>query len=346
LTETLRDTSATGVAGEEQIGTATDADLPGLVVPDTTQGLTVESMSPKQMALKRFLHHKGAVIATFVMAIMVLFVVLSPITARYGVNQRVFDSTAGSSNTFLTPRSIAWFGTDDIGRDIYSRMIYGLRVSLIIGLSAAVFSTIVGVTVGAIAGLRGGAFDDLLMRVTDIFLAFPFLVALLVVRNVLGSVGWITSMIGEPSSIRFIIVLFVIFGWMGVARLVRGQVLALKEREFIEAARALGATNNRIVFRHLLPNSVGPIMVALTNGVVAAIIGEATLAFFGFGPDAGSGATSLGILVGQAKGAVQTGNWWLAVFPCSLLILVALCVNFIGDGLRDATDPKLQHGGN
>jgi peptide/nickel transport system permease protein len=343
LTETLRTGTLTG---QEQIGTATDADLPGIVIGDSAEGLTVESMSPKKMAFKRYMHHKGAVVASVVMIIMVLFVVLSPITARYGVNEAVFRSTSGNSNSYLSPRSIAWFGTDDIGRDIYSRMIYGLRVSLIIGLFAAVFSTIIGVTVGAIAGLRGGTFDDIMMRVTDIFLAFPFLVALLVVRNVLGSVGWITNIIGPPSSIRFIIALFVIFGWMGVARLVRGQVLALKEREFVEAARALGATNNRIVFRHLLPNSVGPIMVALTNGVVAAIIGEATLAFFGFGPDAGSGATSLGILVGQAKGAVQTGYWWVAVFPCTLLVLVALCVNFIGDGLRDATDPKLQYGGN
>ena len=343
MTETLRDTA---VEPEVAVGTATDADLPGIVVADTTEGLTVESMSPRKMAFKRYMHHKGAVVATIVMIIMVLFVVLAPITARYGVNEAVFPATPGNPNSFLSPRQIAWFGTDDIGRDIYSRMIYGLRVSLIIGLAAAVFSTIVGVTVGAIAGLRGGLFDDLLMRVTDIFLAFPFLVALLVVRNVLGSVEWITSVIGEPSSIRFIIVLFVIFGWMGVARLVRGQVLALKEREFIEAAKALGSTNNRIVFRHLLPNSTGPIMVALTNGVVAAIIGEATLAFFGFGPDAGSGKTSLGILVGQAKGAVQTGNWWVAVFPCTLLVLVALCVNFIGDGLRDATDPKFQFGGN
>jgi ABC-type dipeptide/oligopeptide/nickel transport system permease subunit len=244
----------------------------------------------------------------------------------------------------LSPRSEAWFGTDDIGRDIYSRMIYGLRVSLIIGIAAAIFATILGVTVGSIAGLRGGRFDDVLMRVTDIFLAFPFLVALLVVRNFLGELGFLEPVVGERTSIRFIILLFVIFGWMGVARLVRGSVLALKEREFIEAARALGSSNRRIVFRHLLPNSIGPILVALTNTVVAAIIGEATLSFFGFGPDAGSGQTSLGLLVGQAKGGVTAGFWWMVVFPCSLLVLVALCINFIGDGLRDATDPKMIHG--
>jgi peptide/nickel transport system permease protein len=277
---------------------------------------------------------------------MILFVILSPITARYGVNEAVFPAEPGNPNSFLSPRDIAWFGTDDIGRDIYSRMIYGLRVSLVIGLMSAIFSTLIGVTVGATAGLRGGRFDDVVMRVTDVFLAFPFLVALLVVRNLLGSLDWVTNLIGEKSSIRFIITLFVIFGWMGVARLVRGQVLALKEREFIEASKALGATNRRIVFRHLLPNASGPIMVALTTAVVAAIIGEATLAFFGFGPDAGSGQTSLGILVGNAKGAVQTGFWWIAVFPCALLVAVTLCINFMGDGLRDATDPKLVYGGD
>jgi oligopeptide transport system permease protein/dipeptide transport system permease protein len=296
------------------------------------------------MAMRRYFKHKGALMATVIMAIMVLFVILSPITARYGVNEAIFKAEAGRPNTYLPPRSEAWFGTDTIGRDIYSRLIYGLRVSLIIGIAAAIFATIVGVTVGSIAGLRGGRFDDLLMRVTDIFLAFPFLVALLVVRNFLGELDFVTSIVGDRTSIRFIILLFVIFGWMGVARLVRGSVLALKEREFVEAARALGASNFRIVFRHLLPNSIGPILVALTNTVVAAIIGEATLSFFGFGPDAGSGQTSLGLLVAEAKGGVTAGYWWLVVFPCSLLCLVALCINFIGDGLRDATDPKLTQG--
>jgi peptide/nickel transport system permease protein len=309
------------------------------------EGLIKDSMSPRKMAVRRYFKHKGAFIASIVMAIMVLFVLLSPITTRYGVNQAIFKAEAGRPNTYLSPRSEAWFGTDTIGRDIYSRLIYGLRVSLIIGVSSAIFATVVGVAVGAYAGLRGGRFDDVLMRVTDVFLAFPFLVALLVVRNFLGELSFVTRFVGDRTSIRFIILLFVIFGWMGVARLVRGSVLALKEREFVEAARALGASNFRIVFRHLLPNSIGPILVALTNTVVGAIIGEATLSFFGFGPDAGSGKTSLGLLVGEAKGGVTAGYWWLVVFPCTLLVLVALCINFIGDGLRDATDPKLVHGG-
>jgi len=292
------------------------------------------------MAYQRFVSHKAAVVCTIILAILVLFVILSPLTARYGVNQ----SVRKPPNTFLPPQSIAWLGTDDIGRDLYSRLIYGIRVSLVIGFFSAIISVAVGCVIGAVAGFRGGRFDDIVMRVTDLFLAFPFLVALLVVRNTIGAVSWLTAIIGDKSSIRFIVFLLALFGWMGVARVVRGQVLALKEREFIEAARAVGASRRYIIMRHLLPNSVGPIMVALTFSVVGSIIAESTLAFFGYGPQAGDGSTSLGVLVGAAKGAVQTGYWWIAVFPCTALVVIALCINFIGDALRDATDPRLDRG--
>ena len=301
---------------------------------------SVAALTPRQMAFRRFVSHKAAVGRFFVIATLALFVVLAPFTARYGVNQ----SVQAPPNSFLSPRGNAWLGTDDIGRDLYSRLIYGIRVSLLIGLASALISVTLGALVGAIAGFRGGKFDDIMMRVTDLFLAFPFLVTLLVVRNVLGALPWMKPITGEMNSVRFIIVLFGIFGWMGVARIVRGQVLSLKEREFVEAARAVGASRRYIIARHLLPNSVGPIMVALTFSVVGAIISESTLAFFGYGPQAGDGATSLGILVGQAKGAVQTGFWWLAVFPCFALIVIALSINFIGDALRDATDPRLDRG--
>jgi ABC-type dipeptide/oligopeptide/nickel transport system permease subunit len=270
----------------------------------------------------------------------VLAVVLSPLTTRYGVN----ESVKAPPNSYLSPSKLAWLGTDDIGRDLYSRLIYGTRVSLLIGLASAFISVFVGCVVGAVAGFRGGRFDDVIMRVTDLFLAFPFLVALLVVRNMFGSIKWLTFIIGDVSSLRFIIFLLSFFGWMGVSRIVRGQVLALKEREFIEAARASGASRSYIIKRHLLPNSIGPIMVALTFSVVGAISGEATLSFFGYGPQPGAGATSLGLLVGQAKGAVQTGFWWIALFPCLVLVIISLCINFIGDALRDATDPRMDAG--
>jgi peptide/nickel transport system permease protein len=269
-------------------------------------------------------------------------VLLSPWTARYGVNEQVFDISKGP-NQNLPPADFAWFGTDIIGRDVYSRVLYGVRVSLIIGLASAVFSLALGSLIGAVAGLKGGLFDDIVMRVTDVFLAFPFLVALLVVRNMFGAVGWITVIVGEPSSIRFMVFLFAVFGWMGVARVLRAQVLSLKEREFIEAARALGASNARIIVRHLLPNSIGPMLVSLSLGVVGAIVSEATLSLFGYGPDPGTGATSLGLLVAGSKSAVRAGYWWLALYPFAALLVITLCVSFIGDGLRDAFDPK--HGG-
>jgi peptide/nickel transport system permease protein len=309
---------------------------------DSSVGLRAESMSPRRMAVRRFTKHRAALVSLIILGIMVLFILLAPFTARYGVNEAVFKTSPENPNSFLSPRGIAWLGTDDIGRDLYSRLIYGLRVSILIGLASAFFGTILGVAIGALAGLRGGWIDDLLMRVTDLFLAFPFLVTLLVLRSVMSNVPWLKPIVGNPTSIRFVVVLFVLFGWMGVARLMRGQVLALKEREFVEAARALGASNTRIVLRHLLPNSAGPILVALTFAVSGNIIAEATLGFFGYGPQPGAGATSLGKLVGSAKGALLPGYWWLVVFPCVILILVSLCVNFVGDGLRDATDPKLE----
>ena len=317
---------------------------PGAAPTGDAEGLSRKSLSPRQMAWRRYRSHGPAMIATVVLVLMVIFVLLAPITARYGVNEAVFKTEGGVSNRYLSPRAEAWFGTDDIGRDLYSRLIYGTRVSLAIGLAAAIIGVVVGTVMGAFAGLRGGWFDDILMRVTDIFLAFPFLVALLVTRNMLGEISWLEPIIGERTSIRFIILLLALFGWMGVARVVRGQVLALKEREFIEASRAMGAGNRRIIIRHLLPNSIGPILVAMTFSVVAAIIAESTLGFFGFGPQPGADTTSLGLLVGTSKENVLTGNWWMVLFPCLTLLLVALTINLVGDGLRDATDPKLQRG--
>ncbi len=311
---------------------------------DEVEGLTAESLSPMRQAFFRFRRNKGAMASVVALTILVLFVVLAPLTARYGVNEAVFKAVPGRPNSFLGPRKEAWFGTDDIGRDLYSRLIYGVRVSLMIGLFSALASVILGVAVGSVAGFRGGLLDDILMRVTDVFLAFPFLVALLVIRQFLGNVTWITSIIGDVNDVSFIVVLLSLLGWMGVARIVRGQVLSLKEREFVEAARALGATGPRIVIKHILPNAIGPILVALTLSVVGAIVAESTLGFFGFGPDAGSGNTSLGNLVGGSKIGVQTGYWWLVLFPCLMLVILALSINYFGEGLRDATDPKADQG--
>ncbi len=310
---------------------------------DAAEGLAVVPQTPRQLAWKRYWRHRGAAVSTVVLGFVVLWIVLAPLTARYGVNEQVLKIEDGP-NQFLSPRSVAWFGTDDIGRDIYSRLIYGIRTSLIIGLASALLSVLVGTAVGALAGLRGGRFDDVVMRVTDLFLAFPFLVAVIIVREFVGGLSFLDPIVGSKSSIRFIVILFSLFGWMVVARLVRSQVLALKEREFVEAARAVGATNRRITVTHLLPNSIGPILVALTISVIAAIVGESTLSFFGLGPQPGANGTSLGKLVELSREGAKQGNWWLVVFPCGALVLLAVCINFIGDGLRDALDPKLDQG--
>jgi peptide/nickel transport system permease protein len=302
-----------------------------------------ETMSPRRMAWKRYWHHRGAAVSTILLGIVMLMVLATPLTARYGINEQVVTIEEGN-NVFLPPSDIAWFGTDDIGRDMYTRLLYGIRTSMFIGISAAILSVLIGTAVGAFAGLRGGKFDDFMMRVTDLFLAFPFLIIIVLVREFLGGLTFLEPIIGNKSSIRFIIVLFAVFGWMYVARLVRGQVLALKEREFIEASRAVGASNFRIVRSHLLPNSIGPILVALTLAVIGAVVAESTLSFFGFGPQPGQDSTSLGNLIQLSQDAVGRGDWWLTVFPCGSLVLLAICINFIGDGLRDALDPKLDSG--
>jgi len=302
-----------------------------------------ETMSPRRMAWKRYWRHKGAAISTIILGIVMIISIAAPITARYGINEQVITIDQGN-NVFLPPSHIAWFGTDDIGRDMYTRLLYGIRTSMFIGIASAILAVVIGTTVGSIAGLRGGKFDDLLMRITDLFLSFPFLILVVMIREFLGGVKFLEPVIGDKSSIRFMIVLFAIFGWMYVARLVRGQVLALKEREFIEASRAVGASNFRIVRSHLLPNSIGPILVALTLTVIAAVVAESTLSFFGFGPQPGQNNTSLGNLVELSQDAVGRGDWWLTLFPCGALVLLAICINFIGDGLRDALDPKLDSG--
>jgi peptide/nickel transport system permease protein len=304
------------------------------------EGLDVKTLTPRQLAWHRYRRHKAAMISTVIFGVLVVMVVFAPVFARYGVNEAVFPISEGP-NQFLEPQSVAWFGTDDIGRDIYSRLLYGIRTSIFIGVATGIIAVLIGATVGAVAGLRGGRLDDRMMRVTDIFLAFPFLVAVIVVREFIGGLTFLEPIIGNKTSIRFIIFLLAIFAWMGVARLVRGQVLSLKEREFIEAARAVGASERRIIVSHLLPNSIGPILVALTLTVIGAIVAESTLAFFGFGPQPGSGGTSLGNLVLLSRSGATQGNWWLVVFPCGALVLLAICINFIGDGLRDAFDPKM-----
>jgi peptide/nickel transport system permease protein len=218
------------------------------------------------------------------------------------------------------------FGTDKIGRDYFSRTLYGTRTSLYVAFIVASVSTFLGIVIGGIAGYYGGRVDNLLMRMTDLFLVVPFLAVLLVLSAFLGA--------GNPVRVAFILA---ILFWTSLARIVRGEFLGLREKEFVEAAKVLGASDSRIIFRHILPNTVGPIIVNATLIVATAILVEAALSFLGFGIQPPFPA--LGKLISDGQDSLTT-QWWLATFPGLTIVLIALCINFIGDGLRDALDPK------
>jgi peptide/nickel transport system permease protein len=218
-----------------------------------------------------------------------------------------------------------WFGTDEIGRDYLSRMLYGIRTSEEVGFFVAVLSSIIGLIVGAVAGYFGGILDNLLMRLTDLVLTLPLLAILLTAAALLGE--------GSQWRVSMILALFL---WTGIARIVRGVFLSLREKEYVEAAKASGAGDLRIMFRHILPNTLGPVVVAGTLAVATAILVEAALSFLGFGIKPPT--TSLGVLV--ASGQNNPQKWWVTVFPGLTIVLIVLCINFMGDGLRDALDPQ------
>jgi peptide/nickel transport system permease protein len=330
LTETELITHADAATGT--------ADLSGLALVAEAEGLTNESRSPLRLALRRFRRNWVAMIALVILLVIMVACLFPSLPARVGEIERLPVSDTVRPNS--PPSSGAWFGTDQLNRDIFSRIFYGGRVSMLIGLSVAVIACSVGTMIGAVAGYVGGKVDDVLMRITDVFLAFPVLVLLLLLRNLLAEVPVVNDIMGDKSSVRFIVFLLVSLGWMPVARIVRGEVMALKQREFVEAAKALGASGPRIVFRHLIPNALGPIMVSLSLSVVTAILAESTLSFFGYGPQRGNGQATWGLLIAEAPESILPGYWWKVLFPCLALVITIVCINFIGDGLRDAFDPK------
>jgi len=277
-----------------------------------------------QLFRRRFFRHKVAVVSIFVLVLLIVACFGAHWLAPYGRNeQHLLDSTAG-------PNGAHWFGTDDLGRDQLTEIMYAGQVSLRIGLVVALLSTVAGVIVGALAGYYGRWIDQGLSRTTDLFLIVPEIAILAVALKKLGQ---------TPS---WIIVVLAALGWMYVARVVRGQVLSAKEKEYVEAARASGASDARIIVRHILPNCIGPIMVNATLAIATAIVAESTLSFLGFGiqpPD-----NSWGLMISSAESAAADFNrFYLIFFPGLMLLLVVLAVNFLGDGLRDAFDAQAEH---
>ncbi len=225
-------------------------------------------------------------------------------------------------------------GTDEVGRDLLSRMLFGARISLTVGLFAVIMEVLIGATLGAVAGYYGGWLDYALMRVTDVFLSIPLLPLLLVLTAIVAA-----SSSKAALSFGVIVVIIGALSWPPVARLVRASFLSLREREFAEAARAIGNNDGRIIFRHLLPNAVAPIVVQATLDVANVIILESTLSFLGLGIQPPT--ASWGNMLANAQSNLQSA-WWAAVFPGLCILIVVLAINYIGDGLRDALDPNMR----
>jgi peptide/nickel transport system permease protein len=296
-----------------------------LAVPvdaSAAEGLELKARSQWSYARRRFLRHRLAMIGLAGLVIIFGAGALASYVAPYTFDQ--IDLT----NVLHAPTTVGhhYFGTDEIGRDYLSRVIYGIRTSEQVGLVVAIVSSIFGLFVGAIAGYYRGWIDNAIMRITDLVLTLPVLVVLLTVAALLGRSGneWT------------IVAIIAGFYWTPIARIVRGVFLSLREKEYVEAAKAVGAGDMRIMFRHILPNTLGPIVVNGTLAVADAIILEAFLSFLGFG--IADPTPSLGKLV--AGGQQFPQKWWLTVLPGLVLVIIVICVNFVGDGLRDALDPQ------
>jgi peptide/nickel transport system permease protein len=286
--------------------------------------------SPWGEAWRRFRRHRMAVFSLGVLALLVAAVVLGPLAWHVPIDAIDFSATT-QGPTLAHP-----FGTDDLGQDLLARMLYGGRISLAVGVAAMGMAVLVGVTIGALAGISKGPVDAALMWVTDLFLSLPQLPLLLLLIYLFREP--LKAVFGPEGGVFVLIVLVIgCFGWMQVARLVRAQFFSLREKEFVEAARALGATTARVVWRHILPNALGPVIVAGTINVAAAIIAESTLSFLGLGfpPD----IPTWGRLLFDSKDHLDIAAHW-ALFPGGAIFLAVMAINFVGDGLRDALDPR------
>ncbi|MDP9405349.1 MAG: ABC transporter permease [Actinomycetota bacterium] len=295
--------------------------------PDTAlyrEGLEVKALSQWQLFRRKFFRHKAAMVSLVVLVTVFTAALLAETIAPYGYE----DLDLANSTIGPTLKDNHFFGTDKLGRDYFSRVLYGTRTSVRVALVVAFLSTVLGTLIGAAAGYFGGWVENVLMRITDLVLTLPGLAVLIAAAALLGN--------GSPYRVAVILALLL---WTSLARIVRGSFLSLREKEFVEAAKASGASDWRIIFRHILPNALSPIIVNATLVVATAILIEATLSFLGFGITPPTPA--LGSLIEDGRNSMLT-DWWLVTLPGLTIVLIGLCINFLGDGLRDALDPTQQ----
>jgi peptide/nickel transport system permease protein len=302
----------------------------GAVAALTGQKMYREEQTMAQMVWRAFRRHKPAMIGLAIMVVLALAAILAPYISPYDPGAQDLD------RRFEPPSVEHIMGTDELGRDLLTRILYGGRVSLSIGVMAMGLAVIVGATVGGLAGYYGGRVDNILMRFTDMMLAFPQLFVLIILALALRDLP-IEALRGTPfASIFSIVLVIAVLAWMQVARLVRASFLSLKEKEFTEAARCLGVSDRRIMLRHLLPNALSPIIVAATFRVATSIITESGLSYLGFGVQPPT--PTWGNMLKNAQEQMTMAPW-TAIFPGLMIFVTVIAINFIGDGLRDALDP-------
>ena len=286
----------------------------------------LESLSQWQIAWRRFRRHRMALLGSFMFFGVVLIGIVGPFFLHYNFYEIPLPDKivhAGRPPSLAHP-----FGeTGSLQWDVLTLVVNGIRYSLLIGVIASAVGTIIGTIVGGIAGYFGGFTDTLLMRIVDSLLTLPLLFVILVFSKFLGAGSWIS-----------VTIIFGLFGWLQIARLVRAVLLSLREEDYVDAARAAGIGDLRIIFRHLIPNALSPIIVATTLSVAGVIIGEAFISFLGFG--VGVATPTLGSILSGSLGFISQGNWWWAFFPGMTIVVIVLGINFMGDGLRDALDPR------
>jgi peptide/nickel transport system permease protein len=325
-----RITAVGGGRIDEYIAVATLAGILLLIWAGTLWDLTIrrrslvaQGDSQWSIAVRQFRRNKLAIAGLAIIIVLYLVALLAPLIAPYDPIAQQDIARTG----YLSPREGNWLGTDRFGRDVLSRIIYGSRISLSIGFIATVISITIGTLFGALAGYFGGKVDTIIMRFTDMVLAFPRLVLLILIVALFGP------------SITMIILVLGLTQWPGTTRIVRGDVLSLREREFIHAAHALGMGRSRIILRHLIPNVLAPVIVAATLGIGNTIVMEAGLSFLGLGVQPPT--PTWGSMVADGRDNLL-GAWWVATFPGLTIVLVVLAFNLVGDGLRDALDPRLR----
>jgi ABC-type dipeptide/oligopeptide/nickel transport system permease subunit len=282
-------------------------------------GLEIEARSQWAYARRRFFRHRLALGSLILLLGIFGCGLFANFIAPYTYQQINLEALSQK------PSSKHIFGTDSAGRDSFSRVLYGIRTSARVGVLVGILSTLIGTIIGGLAGFYGGWIDNLLMRLTDLFLTLPLLAVLLVAAKYLGH--------STPGKLALLLAALI---WTQIARVVRGSFLSLREKEYVEAARAAGAGDLRIMLRHMIPNTVGPIVVSATLTIGTAILLEAVLSFLGFGIEPPTPALGALLNEGQDQGL---DKWWLVTFPGVVIVVIVLCINFVGDGLRDALDP-------